>query len=95
MSFALDVNILLYASDSASPQHGRARSFLEGCLRGDEPIVLGWPTLMGYLRIATHPSVFERPLTPEEAMANVEALLWLPQVQILWKPTGSGRRTGR
>ena len=31
-----------------------------------------WPTIMGYLRIVTHPSIFDEPLTPEEAMANVE-----------------------
>ena len=38
-------------------------------------LYLSWPTIMGYLRIATHPSIFEEPLTPKEAMANVEGLL--------------------
>ena len=31
MSCALDVNILLYASDAASPCHAAARTFLETC----------------------------------------------------------------
>ena len=88
MSFALDVNILLYASDTVGPLHARARSFLDACLRGQETVVLGWPTLMSYLRIATHPAVFGRPLTPADAMANVEALLRLPHVQVVSETDG-------
>lgn len=88
MSFALDVNLLLYASDTESPLHERARVFLDSCMRGGELFCLGWPTVMGYLRIATHPSVFARPLAPAEAQANVEALLGLPHVRCLAEEDG-------
>lgn len=88
MSFALDVNLLLYASDTESPLHERARVFLESCMRGGELFCLGWPTVMGYLRIATHPSVFARPLGPAEAETNVEALLGLPHVRCLAEEEG-------
>jgi uncharacterized protein len=40
-----------------------------------------WPTVMAYLRVATHASVFARPLPREAAIGNVEALLALPNVQ--------------
>ena len=83
MSFALDVNILLYASDSASPLHEPAASFLDECVQGSGVFYLGWPTVMGYLRIATHVAVFERPLTPVQAAANIEALLTLPHTRLL------------
>ena len=83
MSFALDVNVLLYASDTSSPFHDRAWSFLEETIEGDELFYLGWPTVMGYLRIATHPAVFDRPLSHDEAITNVEALLDLPHVRLL------------
>lgn len=33
---------------------------------------------MSYLRMATYPSIFERPLTPAQALANIEELLSLP-----------------
>ena len=33
MSFGIDVNILLYASDSASAPHAKAHEFLRGCDR--------------------------------------------------------------
>lgn len=88
MSFALDVNILLYASDAASPLHARARQFLEDCAAGDEIVYLAWPTVMGYLRIATHAAIFEKPLSPEHAIRNIDGLLALPQVRALGEAEG-------
>ena len=49
---------------------------------------LGWPTVIGYLRIATHSAVFDRPLTPAQAMANIEALLSLPHMRVLAEDEG-------
>jgi hypothetical protein len=88
MSFALDVNILLYASDSSSQFHNKAKSFMESCMTGRELFYLAWPTAMSYLRIATHPAIFGHPLSPDEAMANIEALLRLPQARFLSEEKG-------
>lgn len=88
MSFALDTNILLYASDSGSTHHEKARSFLETCMSQSELFCLGWPTVMGYLRISTHASIFGTPLTPDEAMANIRALLDLPHTRFLSEEEG-------
>jgi len=88
VSFALDVNILLYASDSGSPYHRKARSFLEECMQGRELFCLAWPTVMGYLRIATHPSIFAEPLSPAEAMANIGSLMSLPHTRFLSEEDG-------
>jgi uncharacterized protein len=81
VSFALDVNLLLYASDSSSPFHEPAGAFLDRLSRGPEIAYLFWPVITGYLRIATHPAIFDAPLTPREAVANVDELLSLPHVQ--------------
>ena len=81
MSYSLDVNVLLYASDRSSDRHQRARSFLESCAAGPEILCLAWPTLMSYLRIATHPRIFSAPLSPADALGNVSALLALPHVR--------------
>ena len=78
MSFALDLNVLIYASDASSPCYEAASEFLERCAAGPELVHLAWPTLLGYLRISTHPSIFARPLRPKEAESNVEQLLSLP-----------------
>jgi hypothetical protein len=88
MSYALDVNVLLYASDSESPFHGRAVDFLQRCAQDGEVMCLGWPTVMAYLRIATHPSIFRAPLTPDEAQRNITSLLGLHQVRVLSEKEG-------
>jgi toxin-antitoxin system PIN domain toxin len=81
MSYAVDANLLLYASDHSSQRHQAARRFLERCAASPELFCLAWPTMMAYLRIATHPAIFSAPLAPAEALANVSALLALPQVR--------------
>lgn len=88
MSFAFDVNIMLYASDTGGPHFDRARSFIESCIARKEVFALAWPTVMSYLRIATHPAVFNHPLSPDEAMGNVETLLSLPHARFLSEDEG-------
>ena len=81
MSVSLDANVLLYASDSASPRHEQARAVVEAVAAGPELAYLFWPTIMAYLRIATHPAIFDRPLSAGEALGNVDALLSRPHVR--------------
>ena len=81
MSYSVDVNVLLYASDRASDRHDAARRFLDGCAASPEVFCLTWTTLMSYVRIATHPRIFSAPLPPNEALGNVAALLALPHVR--------------
>ena len=88
MSVSCDANVLLYASDSSSPVHEAARAFLEGAAAGGDLFCLGWPTVMSYLRIATHPGIFSSPLTPAEALGNVDALVALPHVRLLAEEDG-------
>ena len=73
MSFAVDANILVYASDRSSPVQARASRFLRSCAEGNELFCLAWSTISAYLRIATHSAVFSRPLAPAEAMAQLAA----------------------
>jgi toxin-antitoxin system PIN domain toxin len=83
VSYSLDVNVLLYASDRSSDRHPQARRFLEARAVGPEILCLTWPTLMSYLRISTHPRIFSAPLSPDEALGNITALLALPHVRPL------------
>jgi toxin-antitoxin system PIN domain toxin len=81
MSYSLDVNVLLYASDRSFERHDDARKFLNSCAEGPELLYLAWPTLVSYLRIATHPSIFAAPLSPGEAFDNISSLLSMPHVR--------------
>ena len=73
----VDANVLLYAVNETSPHHARARSWLDGALAGREPVGFAWTVLLAFLRLATHPAVFPRPLTVNEATEVVRA--WLAQ----------------
>ena len=83
----VDANVLLYAVDPDLPQHAPARGWLDGALAGAEPVGFAWIVLLAFLRLATHPGVFPRPLTVDEAAGVVE--LWLSQPpSVVVEPTG-------
>jgi len=88
VSYSLDVNVLLYASDRTSDRHIRARTFVESCATGPEILCLTWPTLMSYLRIATHPRIFASPLSPQEALGHISALIGLPHIRAVSEMDG-------
>lgn len=81
MSVTVDANVLVYASNEAEPVHAHARQLVESLAAGPEIVCLFWPTIMGYLRIVTHPSVLPRPLAPKDAIANINALIGIPHVR--------------
>ena len=88
MSFGVDVDLLLYASDSSCPQHQRAAAFLNDCAANGQVFCLAWLTLMSDLRMATNQRIFTRPLTPQAAMGNVEALMALPHCRFIGEQPG-------
>jgi len=88
MSFSVDVNMLLYASDAGSRYAARAGDFLAERASSRELFCLAWPTVMSYLRVVTHPAILENPLSPERAMDNVQALVRLPHVRLLAEEEG-------
>lgn len=75
MSVTIDASVLLYASDERSPRHDAALALLTRLAAGPGLVYLFWPVAMAYLRIATHPSVFDQPLDPADARQNLDRLL--------------------
>jgi toxin-antitoxin system PIN domain toxin len=73
----IDANLLLYATDTRSPRHAPARSWLEAQMSGDETIALAWVVLLAFMRLSTHPQVFARPLSMARAFDVVSQ--WLSQ----------------
>ena len=59
----VDVNVLLYAVDETSPQHERARGWLEAVLSGTETVALTWLVLLAFVRLSTRAAVFAAPMT--------------------------------
>ena len=80
----VDVNILLYARNTAAEEHLAAVEWLDRQLSGVGPVALPWATLLGFLRIATHRKAFVQPLTMADAWEQVTSWLaaepvWIPQ----------------
>ena len=81
MSATVDTNILLYAANADDESHQVARDLLERLAGGPDLLYLFWPTIMGFLRIRTHPAIFTDPHTPKQAADAITGLLQRPNVR--------------
>lgn len=79
----LDVNLLLYAYDSAMPQHRAAHSWVKTAFSGDELVGLPWQTVTAFLRIATDSRLPGRRFTTKEAIEIVRWWIELKNVRLL------------
>jgi toxin-antitoxin system PIN domain toxin len=79
----LDANLLLYAVHTGAEQHEAAAAWITEQLNGPRRVGLPWQSLSAFLRIATHPRAFARPLTPAMAWERVEDWLSAP---VAWIP---------
>lgn len=64
-----DVNVLVYAHRSERPEHDEMRDWLEDAINGSEAYGLADIVLSGFLRIVTHPRVFDVPTPLAAALA--------------------------
>ena len=72
--FAVDTNLLIYATDEYSPYHDQMRTALSEWGTGSEDWFITWSVVYEFLRVATHRSIFKRPLTFAEAWDLIESL---------------------
>lgn len=97
----VDANVLLYAVDSSSRPHERARQWLDDSLAGSEAVGFAWIVLLAFISIGTSASIMPAPMAIAEAADRVE--LWLgapaavvaePSVRHLWLLRGLLGETG-
>lgn len=79
----VDANVLLYAVNTASPQHQASVRWLDSALDGADNVGFSWNALLAFLRISTSERVFPSPLSSEEAMAQVNEWISAPSAHIL------------
>jgi len=79
----VDANLLLYAEDSLSEHHQAAKAWWDAQLSGAESVGLCWHVLVAFIRIGTNPRLFARPLTFQEAAAQVQSWFDQPCVRIV------------
>ena len=80
---AVDTNILVYAHREELPQHAAARRRLTALAEGDAPWAIPVFCLGEFVRVVTHPRLFDPPHTIDEACAALDRLLESPTVRIL------------
>jgi hypothetical protein len=80
---AADTNILVYAHREETPLHEaalrRVRKLAEGRVRWAIPVFC----LGEFVRVVTHPRLFDPPSTLEQALDAVNALLHSPSLRVL------------
>jgi toxin-antitoxin system PIN domain toxin len=67
-----DVNVLVYAHRPDAVDHERFKGWLEDLINGDESYGASDLVLSGFLRIVTHPAIFNPPSPMTDALAFVE-----------------------
>jgi toxin-antitoxin system PIN domain toxin len=78
-----DINLLVYAHNEKTAQHGKAKEWWEGLLNGQMPVGLPWIAASGFIRLMTHPRVLERPMEVAWAVGCVREWLEQEPVRIL------------
>lgn len=78
-----DVNVLLYAFRSDSPDHAKYRTWLHSVVNGEMAYGMSPQVLAALVRIATHPRIFAHPSRLEVALAFSTTLIEQPHCQIV------------
>lgn len=79
----LDANLLIYAIDADSPQHARARRWLEATLSGDTWVGLPWIVVLAFVRITTRAGIMATPLSIQQAVGFIDDWLAQPYVALV------------
>jgi toxin-antitoxin system PIN domain toxin len=80
---ALDTNILVHARRTEMPLHGPALELISRLAAGDDPWALPWPCVYEFVRVVTHPRVFDPPSDLDGVVTDLESLLTSPSLSLL------------
>lgn len=80
---AIDTNILVYAHREELPLHRKAKARLVRLAEGLEPWAMPVFCIGEFLRVVTHPKLFNPPSTIHQATQAIESLLASPSVVLL------------
>jgi len=83
MAGIIDTNILLYAANRDADEQASAATFLRTVATSAEQWFLTEGILYEFLRVSTHPRVFQKPLAWKEALSFLKPFLGNPNFLIL------------
>lgn len=76
----VDANVLVAAQRSDHVHHDPCRVWLESAVTAGERIALTELAVAAFLRVVTHPGVFDPPTTSSDALDMIDGLLARPNV---------------
>jgi toxin-antitoxin system PIN domain toxin len=79
----LDVNVLVRAFHDGTPDHARYRDWLDDVASSPAPFGISELVLSGFIRIATHPGIFDPPAPTGTAVAFANALRGQPNAVVI------------
>jgi toxin-antitoxin system PIN domain toxin len=79
----LDVNVLVYAHREDAPHHRQYLTWLEELINSDHAYGLTDLVLSGFLRVVTHPHVFNPPSSMAKALAFAKELRDQPHCTLI------------
>lgn len=79
----VDVNVLLYAVNPDAPHHRSSHRWLQDSLNSPGALGLTWAALVGFVRLATHPTIWPDPMDVGAALDLVDTWLTAPGSTVL------------
>jgi hypothetical protein len=80
---AVDTNVLIHADRAELPLHKEALARLRGLAEGDEAWALPLFCVGEFVRVVSHPRLFDPPTPAEDALESIEALFASPSIRVL------------
>lgn len=80
----LDTNILVYADNINSPYHKIAKEVRDSCLKGEIQGCISTQNLYEYFAVVTDSKKVEFPLSPDEAINEIEKYLKAKTIKIIF-----------
>ena len=80
---AIDTNILVYAEIRSSTHHEIANKILTDLAEDTVPWAIPWPCIYEFLRVVTHPRVYQPPVPVYVALSDLRRIIASPSLILL------------
>ncbi|WP_045878177.1 TA system VapC family ribonuclease toxin [Pseudofrankia sp. DC12] len=80
---AVDTNVLVYAHRRDSAFHEPAAAVMRGLAESAAAWAIPWPCVHEFYSITTHTRIYDPPSQPDQALAQIEAWLGSPSLDLL------------
>lgn len=80
---AVDTNILVYSHREDSNFYKKSDQVLTELMEGDRSWAIPWPCIHEFFGVVTHPKIYMRPSSFEDALIQVECWLESPHLHVI------------